>query len=61
MNNLKQRNLQALSGDTFLEVEMLAKEMFYILKAVTEAAFESLAPICPGSAVQQDTMVDTSH
>ena len=56
MNNLKQRNLQALSGDTFL-----AKEMFYILKAVTEAAFESLAPICPGSAVQQDTMVDTSH
>lgn len=35
-----------LSGDTFLEVEMLAKEMFYILKAVTKAPFESLAPIC---------------
>lgn len=45
MDNPRHRSLQVLSGDTFLEVEMLVKEMFYILKAVTKAPFESLAPI----------------
>lgn len=62
MDNPRHRSLHVLSGDTFLEVEMLVKEMFYILKAVTKAPFESLAPVSTAvSSAERYTAVDTSH
>ena len=52
---------QVFSGDIFLEVDTLVKGMFYILKAVTNLPLKIWHQFLLPSAVQKDTMVDTSH